>query len=125
MPQPMTVQHLISLVEQGREVEALRMYYAPHAKTYENTDLPTIGLEALIAKEQRFLDSLKAMHIRKADSYIVDAERVAINWHFEFITGQGTLVYMNEIAYQLWENEQVVEERYYYDTASLRVSGNT
>jgi len=119
MPSREQVQALISYVEQRREVEAIRAYYAEDAQTQENTAPPTVGLPALIEKEERFLASLVAMHISRATSFVVDGDRAAINWVFEFTAANGQRMHMDEIAYQLWDGDKIVRERYYYDTASL------
>ena len=115
------VQQLVALVEQGREVEAINRFYAVHAQTQENTSAPTVGREALAAKEQQFLDSLQAMHARKALAVLVDGDRAAINWLFEWTNGQGARFRMIEVALQRWENDQIVFERYFYDTATLHM----
>jgi SnoaL-like polyketide cyclase len=121
MPSRERVEALISYVEQRREVEALREFYAADAQTHENNALPTVGLAALIEKEAGFLASIAAMHVAQAASFAVDGDRVAINWIFEYTNGQGQRIRMDEIAYQLWDGDRIVRERYYYDTATLRV----
>ena len=121
MPSRERVQTLISYVEQRREVEAIREFYAVDAQTQENNAPPTVGLEALVEKEASFLASLTAMHVAQAVSFVVEGDRAAINWVFEFSYPNGQRIRMDEIAYQLWEGDKIVRERYYYDTASLRV----
>jgi ketosteroid isomerase-like protein len=120
MPSRERVQTLISYVEQRREVEAIREFYAADAQTQENNAPPTVGLAALVEKEERFLASLAAMHVAEAASFVVEGDQVAINWIFEFSYPNGQRMRMDEIAYQLWEGDKIVRERYYYDTALLR-----
>ena len=54
-------------------------------------------------------------------SVVVDGDRAAINWLFEWTNGQGARFRMIEVALQQWENDQIVFEQYFYDTAGLRV----
>ena len=121
MPSRERVQALVTLVEQRREVEALREFYAADAQTHENGAAPTVGLAALIEKEERFLASVTTMHISRAVSFVVEGDRAAINWIFEYTGANGQRIHLDEIAYQQWEGDKIVRERYYYDTATLRV----
>ena len=70
MPSRERVQALVTLVEQRREVEALREFYAADAQTHENGAAPTVGLAALIEKEERFLASVATMHISRSPALI-------------------------------------------------------
>jgi hypothetical protein len=121
MPSREQVQSLIRYVEQGREVEAIRTFYAEDAQTQENNAPPTIGLAALIEKEARFLASIGGMEVSRGVSFVVDGDRAAINWIFEYTTPDGQRIHMDEIAYQLWSGDKIVHEHYFYDTASLKV----
>jgi hypothetical protein len=121
MPSRERVQALVDYVEQRREVEALREFYATDAQTHENDAAPTVGLDALVEKEQRFLASVATMHISRAVSFVVEGDRVAINWIFEYTSANGQRIHLDEIAYQQWDGDKIVDERYYYDTATLRV----
>jgi ketosteroid isomerase-like protein len=121
MPTRAQVQELIDLVEQRREVDAIRKFYAEDAQSRENQAAPTVGLANLVAKEQRFLDSIQAMHTARALSFLVDGDLAAINWLFEFTDGQGRRMRMDEVAYQRWQGGKIVSEQYYYDPAALPV----
>ena len=120
MPSREQIQTLISYVEQGREVEAIRMFYAEDAQTQENNAPPTVGLAALVEKEARFLESIGGMELSQGVSFIVDGDRAAINWIFEYATPAGQRIHLDEIAYQLWDGDKIVHEHYFYDTASLQ-----
>lgn len=121
MPRREQVEELIRLVEQRRELDAIRAFYAEDAQTRENGAAQTVGLAALLEKEERFLASIQAMHESRAVSFVVDGDRAAINSVFEYTGANGQRFRLDEIAYQEWEGDKIVRERYYYDTASLRV----
>ena len=40
-----------------------------------------------------------------------------IRWVFEFIGHDGRAFRQDELAYQRWEGDLIVEERFYYDPA--------
>lgn len=121
MPSRERVAALVQAVEERRELDAIRAFYAEDAQTQENQRPPTVGRAALLEKEAQFLATIVTMHAAHAVSYAVDGDRVAINWVFEWTNASGQRFRMDEIAYQLWEGDRIVREQYYYDTASLRV----
>ncbi len=57
------------------------------------------------------------MATSRAVSYLVDGDRVAINYLFEMVTADGARLRMDEVAYQLWQGDRIVSERYFYDPA--------
>jgi hypothetical protein len=116
-----SVKRLISMVEQGRFLDAIQEYYAEDASMQENNDPPRVGLPALLEREKQFLDSIQEMHVHRADSFLVDGDRAAINWVFEITDGEGKRRRLDEVAYQVWQKGKIILERFYYDPAQRRV----
>ena len=112
------VQHLIELVEQGRMLEAIETYYGEHVAMQENIDAPTVGLAANLKREREFFDSLLSVQFRAA-SVIVEGDRAAINWVFDYTTADGQRYRQDQIAVQTWRDGKIVRERYVYDTATI------
>ena len=108
---------LISLVENRKFVEAIQHFYADDAVMRENGGTQRTGLEAILAGERRALASFKEMHVSRAASFIVDGDRAAINWIFEYTDVGGRRRRLNEIAYQQWRDGRIVHECFYYDPA--------
>jgi hypothetical protein len=50
---------------------------------------------------------------------LIDADNVAIVWRFEFTTLQGTMRTMEEVAWQKWRGEQLLEEQFFYDPQQM------
>lgn len=115
------VDHLVSLVEQGRMLEAIETYYGADVAMQENLDAPTVGLAANIERERTFFDSLLVVRFRAA-SVLVEGDRAAINWIFDYTTADGQRYRMDQIALQTWRGGKIVYERYIYDTATLAVA---
>ena len=44
-------------------------------------------------------------------------DRVVVRWIFEFEWLDGTFTRMEELAYQRWAGERIVEEQFFYDPA--------
>ena len=112
---------LISLVENGRMLEAMSGYYAENVAMQENISPPVIGFAENYAREQAFYGSLKVLKFNLV-SVVVEGDRAAINWVFDYTTADGTQYRMDEIAIQTWRNGKIVHERYIYDTGSLAVA---
>ena len=120
MPARERVQQLIALVEQGQFVEAIERFYADDASMQENGAAPRRGKAALVEFERKFLASLKSARTLPVEDFLVDGERVAIRWRFEFTWLDGRTARLDELALQRWRGELVAEERFYYDPAQMR-----
>ena len=116
MPSRAVVEDFIATIERGEFLEALSKFYAEDMIAQENNLPPRIGRAAQTANEEAALKRMRFDSI-KVVSYLVDGDRVAINYLFEMTTMQGDRLRMDEIAYQLWRGDQIVNERYYFDPA--------
>jgi hypothetical protein len=120
MPNRERVQELISFAEQGKLEEAQREFYTEDATQQENGNAPRIGLAARLEADQDFIAKVAEVHLFKADSFVIEGDRVAINWVFEFTGTNGHRNRIDEIAYQVWQGDRIQSERFFYDTASLK-----
>ena len=112
---------LIRLVENGQMLEAMTRYYAENVAMQENVSAPVVGFAANYAREADFYGSLKALTFTLV-SVVVEGDRAAINWVFDYTTADGMQYRMDEIAIQSWRDGKIVHERYVYDTGSLAVA---
>ena len=112
-----SVERLIQLVERGQFLEAIESYYAPEASMQENGQPPRVGLPQLLENERKAMARFKIIHVSQAASYVVDGNRVAINWIFDVTDQRGGRYVLDEIAYQEWQDGKIVKERFYYDPA--------
>ena len=112
---------LITLVENGKMLDAMTAYYAENVAMQENVAAPTVGFVENYAREAEFYGSLEALKF-KLVSVVVEGDRAVINWVFDYTTADGKQYRMDEIAVQTWRNGKIVHERYIYDTASLAVA---
>jgi ketosteroid isomerase-like protein len=112
---------LVALVESGRMLDAITTYYADDVAMQENVSPPTVGFDANYAREVAFYGSLREAKFTPV-SIVVDGDRAAINWIFDYTTADGKQYRMDEIAVQTWRDGKIVHERYIYDTATLAVA---
>src|SRR5260370_28517905 len=108
------VEMLIAMAEQGKFLEAIQEFYAEDATMQENNQPPRVGLAALLENERRVLASLKEIRVNRADSFVVDGDRSAINWVYLFIDAEGRELRRNEMAYQVWQDGKIIRERFFY-----------
>jgi len=120
MPSRERVQEFISLVERGEYVRAIEDFYHPEASMQENGQPPRTGRQALIEHERAVLARLQGMRTRRVEIYLVDGDRVVINWVFEMTGRDGKVRTLDELALQEWNGDRIAKERFYYDPAQIR-----
>jgi len=120
MPSRQTLEAFIAEVEAGRFVEAIEGFYAETASMAENTDAPRVGRDVLVAGEKAVMARSAKITARRVGEPLVDGDRVAVRWLFEFNGEDGSKRTLDEIAWQRWDGEKVVEEVFFYDPRQLR-----
>ncbi len=120
MPTREAIEGLVSLVEKSKFIEALEKYYADDATTWENLGEPRRGRETLIANERSVMAAFPTIRSQCVRPVFVDGDRAVIRWQFAFVPAHGATRRMDELAYQLWNGDQIVEERFFYDPAQMR-----
>jgi ketosteroid isomerase-like protein len=120
MPSAETLDAFISLVERNHHVEAIERFYAPDATMQENDKPPRVGRDTLVEGERKALAAMHELRSTCIRPVFVTGNRVVIRWVFEFRRPDGNSVRLDEIAYQRWEGERIVEEKFFYDPAQLK-----
>ncbi|TDP74279.1 nuclear transport factor 2 family protein [Roseateles toxinivorans] len=119
MPTPDTLERFIARVEQGAHVEAILDFYTEGASMQENMGAPRVGREFLAAGERKVLAKTKAVHSQCVRPVFQQGDKVVIRWIFRFERLDGTVMQMEELAYQRWEGERIAEEQFFYDPAQM------
>ena len=113
------VQELISYVEQGRIVEAIDEFYADGVVMQDNNNAPTVGKAANREREQAFGGSIAQVHENRAESFLADGDSSAIHWLLDYTDTGGRRWRLDQIAYQTWDGDRIIRERFYYDSAAV------
>lgn len=119
MPTPARVAAFVAMVEAGQYVEAIEAFYAEDASMQENLGRVTVGRTALVENEKAALRRNDIV-ARKGSTVLVDGDHVAIRWVFEMTDDTRTTRVLDEIAWQRWDGDRIVEERFYYDPGQMR-----
>jgi hypothetical protein len=120
MPSLETVDSFVHLIEEGRTVESMQRYYADAASVRENMAPPRLGKPALIQHEEDALASIKSLKASCVRPVFIAGDRAVIRWIFEIEDKKGKTIRFEELAYQRWNEDQIVEEQFFYDPAQLQ-----
>ena len=119
MPSRERLEDLIEHVRRGRLPEAIEKFYADDVVMQENRQPPTVGKAANLERERGFTAWLAQWHEALPVSVTIDGDHVAIAWVLDYSTTDGKRIRMEEVAYQTWKGDRIVQERFYYDSATL------
>ncbi|HLZ03523.1 MAG TPA: nuclear transport factor 2 family protein [Bradyrhizobium sp.] len=119
MPSMETLRAFAATVEANDHVGAIERFYAPDASTRENENPPISGRDVLAAKERATLARVASVKTTRIGPLLLDGDRSAIRWRFEFTAKDGSVRAMEEVAWQTWRGEQLIEEHFFYDPAMI------
>ena len=119
MPSRKTVEAFAARVEAGDYIGAIEQFYAPDASTRENTSEPVVGRDTLMAKERGVMAAFKKIEAVRIGPSLIEADIVAARWKFTFTSADGNVRVLEEIAWQTWRGEQLLEERFFYDPKQM------
>jgi hypothetical protein len=119
MPSPQTLEKFIARVEENAHAEAIEEFYAEDASMQENCSPPRVGRALLVANERRVLARAKAVQSSCVRPVLVNGDVVVIRWIFRFDWLDGTVTSMEELAWQRWVGERIVQETFFYDPAQM------
>lgn len=119
MPSRDVVEAFAKRLEEGDFVGAIEHFYTPDAATYENKAAPTVGRDQLVAKERGVLAAFKEVKAVRVGPSLIEGDHAATRWTFSFTNAEGVTRTLDEIAWQTWRGDQLIEERFYYDPKQL------
>ena len=120
MPSADTLERFIARVEAGAHAEAIAEFYTENGAIRENHAAPRVGRSRLVEHEQSVLRRAKSVESVCVRPVLVDGSIAVVRWIFRFQWLDGTSTELEELAYQRWQGEQILEEQFFYDPAQLR-----
>ncbi len=121
MPSPATVEAFLATVESGDYVGAIARFYTPDASMRENLGEPRIGRDLLIEGEEKTMARVDRILAQRQGPPLISGDHVAIRWRFEFVVAGQAVSTLEEVAWQLWQGDEIAEETFFYDPAQLKV----
>jgi hypothetical protein len=119
MPSREIVEAFAKRLEGGDFVGAILDYYTPDAATYENLAEPTVGRDKLADKERGVLAVFREVKAVRLGPSVIEGDIVASRWKFSFTNAEGVTRTLEEVAWQSWRGDQLIEERFFYDPKQL------
>ena len=109
---------LLTLIAQGRALDAFARYYAEDVTMRENEQAPTVGFARNLERERAFFATIK-----RVDEFTVLATGAGDEHTFyESVfrwTGIDDKPYrLRQVAIARWRDGRIVDERFVYDTAA-------
>jgi hypothetical protein len=120
MPSTDTLERFIARVESGAHAEAIAEFYVEHGAIRENQGAPRVGRDRLVEHERGVLARARSVESQCIRPVLVNGSIAVVRWVFRFRWCDGTVSEMEELAYQRWEGERILEEQFFYDPAQLR-----
>ena len=120
MPTRKTLQAFADTVESNDHVGAIQKFYSADAKTQENDGEWRVGRETLAAREAAVLASVGGVKTKRLGPLLLDGDHSAICWRFEFTGKDGKVRSMEEVAWQTWRGDELVQERFFYDPQQMK-----
>ena len=118
MPSNETLEKFMVRVEQNAHAEAIE-FYAEGASMRENQAAPRVGRDVLVANERKVMAQARSVKSSCIRPVLVNGDNVVVRWVFEFTWRDGRATRMEEIAYQRWKNDRIIEEQFFYDPSQL------
>jgi hypothetical protein len=119
MPSQDVVDRFVSTVVGGDFTGAIERFYAEGASMRENQAEPRVGRDGLVAHERGMMAAFKSITAECIGQPAISGDRVAIHWRFRFAPAQGAERALEEIAWQRWDGDRIVEEMFFYDPAQM------
>lgn len=119
MPSREVVEAFAKRLEDGDFIGAIEQFYVPDAATYENDAAPTVGRDKLVAKERGVLAASREVKAVRIGPSLIEGDIVASRWKFSFTNADGVTRTLEEIAWQTWRGNEIIEERFFYDPKQL------
>ena len=120
MPRKEIAEAFVNDVVTGDHVGAIRKWYAEGASMQENQAEPRVGRDVLMAHEAAALARVERVETELLSGPAVDGDTVVIHWHFTFVPKSGPPMSFEEFAWQEWQGDKIVRERFFYDPKQMR-----
>jgi len=109
------VNSFLDLLEQGKSLKAIEIFYAEEAVQYENYKLLLTGKAKLYAHEQMSIKNVNSFRI-KCDNVVVDEKREMVWGEMKIEMDHKKIgkKKMTEAFFQKWSEGKIVEQKFYY-----------
>lgn len=108
------IHELLDYIRQGKIMDAMKEFYAENVVMTEPAYGETVGLEANLEREQKFVDSVKAFKSFETPAVAVGDGVSIYENAMSWVTQDDQDIAIEQVAVQKWEDGKIVHERFYY-----------
>jgi alcohol dehydrogenase class IV len=112
------VLEFVDAVVHGNHADAIRNFYHPAASMQENLAAPRCGRDQLVAHEVASLARIQGILTHPPRTVLIEQDTAVIEWVFDITDRTGAVRRLQEVAVQRWESDLIIEERFFYDSAT-------
>ena len=111
------VTDMYQMIGQGQMLEAFEKFYHEDVVMIEPVGEPRQGKAANREFEQNWAKGIKEQHGGGVDSITADEENgiTTVEAWFDATYQDGNRMTMKEVAVQQWKDDQIIQERFYYN----------
>ncbi|MGK7395792.1 MAG: nuclear transport factor 2 family protein [Candidatus Cyclobacteriaceae bacterium M3_2C_046] len=111
------IKQMYALIGQGKMMDAFEKYYHQDVVMMEATGEVRKGKDTNRKFEQEWLSNVQEMHGGGVKSVTSNEEEgITMVEAWSDMTYGGQRMKMEEVAIQKWEGDQIIHERFYYNT---------
>ncbi len=108
---------LADMILEGKILEAVDRFYAADAQMQENLNDPTVGKDAIVEHEKKFLSTVKEWKNTEFMAIAAEGDVAFLEYAFDFVNTDGKDVHYEQVSAQRWKDGKIVHERFYYDAS--------
>lgn len=109
------INDLLEYIRNGRIMDAMREFYADDAVMEEPAYGKTVGLDANLVREQKFVDSVKEFKRFEATKIGVGDGVSLYENIMDWVDVNGQEIHVEQVVVAKWRDGKIVHERFYYD----------
>lgn len=110
------IHDLLVSIRAGKIMDAMQEFYADDIVMEEPAYGRTEGLEANLAREQAFVNSVKEFKNFEANKIAVNGNVSFYENVMDWIDVDGNDVHIEQVVVATWKDGKIVHERFYYAT---------
>lgn len=111
------IHELLDYVRNGKIMEAMKEFYADDVVMEEPAYGKTVGLEANLEREQKFVDSVKQFKSFETPAVAVGDNVSTYENSMDWTDTDDNDIHIEQVAVQKWKDGKIVHERFYYATS--------
>lgn len=108
------INHLNSLVLEGKALDAFELYYDDAVVMQENESQPTIGKDANRQREIEFFGSITEFRSAAVEKVAVGEDVSMVVWTYDYTHKDWGVRNYRQVAVQHWKEGKIVKEQFFY-----------